>query len=263
VSSYLLRKGSASEDAYTGMLADLMTWWPEDVLSLLQRTRRFESGRVDVPSGLPRDHHVGELRVHAWPRWSSGEPDLVLEFTREEGARSLVIIEAKLGAPKSSIGDAAADEAEGRPSRDQLAKYRYVAARGEERPSAPRPSRVDVVYLTHHPAPPIDDLQASFDVMSREVVQGVVTNLYWLGWSDIELSLREELKRESGARARALLSVASVLQQAGYQCFTGSWRAEAPEPPHEPMPWRFFRSWRLALTLPPLGGRIFWRERDR
>ena len=166
MSSFLLHKARVSEDALTGALADILSWWPAEAMSLLSRARRFDGTKVGEPSGVGGGHG-GELVVTPWPRWRSGEPDLVLEFSRE-GTRSLVIIEAKLGAEKSSTDGEALPLTEDAIA-DQLAKYFIDAIHGRDRRGAHVPHRVDVVYLTHHLFAPVEDLAASHRAMPRAV----------------------------------------------------------------------------------------------
>jgi hypothetical protein len=228
VSTFLLRKGYVTEDALTGLLADIAAWWPDEAICLLRRARRFDGAKIGEPLGLD-DRHVGELTVVPWPRWRSGEPDLVFEF-RREGRCSLIVIEAKLGGVKSSTDDADVAREDGA-SRDQLAKYFNDAAHGRDRSSAPRPDRVDVVYLTHHPSAPMEDLEESYRAM-RGVGGG---GLYWLSWWDVARTVQLELETAEGARGRGLASFNAVLDQAGFGCFRGTWcPANVSAPPPSP-----------------------------
>ena len=263
MSTYLLRKGRSSEDAFTGMLADLVAWWPERAVALLAGARKFDeaTGSVGLPRGInPR--HEGDILVSPWPSWPSGEPDLILEFRPPNGNRSLVIIEAKLGAAKSSVDDAANGPLE---PRDQLAKYWWDATAGRDRPGTPLPTLVEVLYLTHHPTAPLDDLASSMAAMKR-MNQSQSPALYWLGWSDIERSLRMDLRGAGaqGALARAFRSAAEVLARADLVAFAGAWRPEGLATITIPASgWRFRRSWRPPRPLPVLTDPIFWRKHGR
>jgi hypothetical protein len=255
VSAFLLRKARVSEDALTGVLADLVAWWPDHAVSLLARARRFDGRTMLEPSGVTG--HAGELVVTPWPRWPSGEPDLVLEF-RQAAGRSLLILEAKLGAPKSSTDDenTSVDE---EAVVDQLAKYYRDAARGLDRPGAGPPDRVDVVYLTHHLFAPEQDLADSHRSMRRTVAG----DLFWLSWRDLERTVRHELQGAVGSRQRALRSLGAVLAQEGFARFDGAWsRAEVTSPPAPPRVfWTGGYRWRGPGRVSRVPEKVFFNPR--
>lgn len=256
MSSYLLRKSHPSEDAFTGMLADLMAWWPDEALDLLRGARSFDDDLLRA-DGIAAGHR-GHLEVTAWPPWPSGEPDLVLEFCSEAG-RSMVIIEAKLGAPKSSSDDPACDGAAAGETRDQLAKYFHDAVAARDRRGSPIPLRVDVVYLTHHTFAPVEDLRESRRAMGagRSPVAG---DLYWLSWSHVEQAIRVALASAAGGRARALESVGSVLRQEGFERFSGAWSHDRATALEMPPQWFVHYWWRAPRRVrTPPEGPVFWR----
>jgi hypothetical protein len=236
------------------MLADLMTLWPEHAMACLGRARKFDGSRIGPPAGIPPGH-TGDLAVTPWPQWPSGEPDLVLEFTSDGHSRSLIIVEAKLGAPKSSIDESGVV---GDETKDQLAKYFTDAVNGHDRPTRLRPNRVDVVYLTHHSGAPMSELADSLRGM-RTV--GGPAALYWLSWVDIQTSLRAQLQGATGALRRAISSVAAVLERVGYGAFSGAWQPDHRRALARRPPWVFARSWRMAPPLPHLAADVFWRSR--
>jgi hypothetical protein len=105
---YFRRKASPTEDALTGMIADLLDWWrcPDVVDRLLNVARRFDVHGLAGTRGIP----IGAwdaVHVEAWPTWSVGQPDLVLRFEHRGAAVASLIIEAKLRAPKSGEAGAA------------------------------------------------------------------------------------------------------------------------------------------------------------
>lgn len=236
MSTYLLRKGRASEDAFTGMLADLLAWWPEHALAMFEGARVFD-GRLQPARGLDGSHD-GAMTVRDWPQWPSGEPDIVLEFELEH-TRSLVIVEAKLGAPKSGADVEPAGPEE---TNDQLAKYYRDAAAGKDRRSGPVPARVDVVYLTHHTIAPENDLAASLAAM-RSGAAIVPGELYWISWTEVHATLRRALAYADGPRARALASAAAVLERGGYAGFTGAWEPRGAFRPAKAEGWFPRWSW--------------------
>lgn len=239
------------------MLADLVTWWPQHALELFSRARRFQMDRVGEATGVdPR--HGGELVVWPWPQWPSGEPDLVLEYRRDNGFRSLLIVEAKLGAPKSStdIGGAL-----GGSTRDQLGKYYWDAVTGRDQPGARLPERVDVIYLTHHSGPPIADLRESWKAITPSGSGPALGALYWLSWFDVEEALRN-LAGTVGSRERAFASAAAVLRQGGYERFSGTWHPDPPVPVRGRMSWLVTRSWGNERPLVMLADDpVYWRGR--
>jgi hypothetical protein len=182
---------------------------------------------------------------------------LVLEFSRD-GGRSLVIIEAKLGAQKSSTDGEELPLSEDDVA-DQLAKYFIDAANGRDRRGARVPDRVDVVYLTHHLFAPVEELVASHRVMPR----AVAGDLFWLSWRDVERTVHLELERAVGGRHHALRSLGAVLVQEGFGRFRGAWSPpESPAPPSVPQPvfWTTGYRWHWPGLVGPVPERVFFDE---
>jgi hypothetical protein len=164
----------------------------------------------------------------------------VLEF-QDGPRRSLLIVEAKLGAPKSSEDDGTELPEEGAVV-DQLGKYFRDAVHGRDRKDGGRPHRVDVVYLTHHAVVPRDDLAASHRVVAS--MRGAAAgDLYWLSWRDLERTAAAEAAAAEPGRREALGSLRAVLVQEGFAQFRGAWT------PIEP----------AALPMPP--PTVFWTNR--
>lgn len=211
MSSYLLRKVSPSEDAVTGLFVDLLRAWPtrRTLLALLGTVLPHPQAVWELPE-------FDDVDITPWPAWKSGEPDVVLSLKREHTVVAHVVIEAKLGAKKSSVDAGPIGEDED--TWDQLAKYQREAA--GLWPSAP----VVVIYLTHSVVAPIEELAASLAKMRPSPAQGLVPSLAWSTWRDVDASLRGlAATTQDRALATYALGLAEVLRAAGMHRFTGHW----------------------------------------
>lgn len=78
------------------------------------------------------------LNAIFWPEHKSGIPDLILHFSGNHSRSVAILIEAKLNATKSGLGDD-----------DQLARYlRVLDSLGDLRPPIPADAITVAVYLT-------------------------------------------------------------------------------------------------------------------
>lgn len=116
-----------------------------------------------------------------WPSFGTwGQPDVLLVFRdRDQHVVHLVVVEAKLFSSKSGeAGNDAEDELGTDDSHwhpDQLVRYwRGLLLHAEYPASTPR----SLIYLTAHPAPPLDDLEKSLAACPS-------MRLGWISWRHI------------------------------------------------------------------------------
>jgi hypothetical protein len=143
------------------------------------------------------------LEVDFWRRTPFGEPDLLLVFTFPEGRVVTVVVEVKLWASKSGVGEA-----------DQLVRYlRYLdTIVGDS----------FLVYLT--PRDPTAELQDS--LQSPKYTPGDETRLFGLTWQSLQDVARRVGQHTDPPFDRLLSDVAAFLDQLGLARFDG-WKVSA------------------------------------
>ena len=114
-----------------------------DALFQMAVSQPIESGVITVSERIQRKtgHPLSSfatLQIIFWPEHKEGIPDLILYFSGSHAQSVVILIEAKLTATKSSIGE-----------HDQLAKYlRILDSLGSLRPLLPTDALALAVYLT-------------------------------------------------------------------------------------------------------------------
>lgn len=164
-----------SEDVITAAVFDSLRG--SDAAARFARLLSVARPFTNVPP-LPT---FDECSFEFWPCGAEGEPDVVATLSLAGAERARIVIEAKLGASKSGIGEVIDDAAVG----DQLARYLIAAARRHvETP-------VVLLYVTHHTVMPREDLAESADELRRRGRGDLVGRLWWLAWRDVEVQLRD------------------------------------------------------------------------
>jgi hypothetical protein len=186
-------------------------FWPE--LFRLAKGLPSENGtEKDLAETIAQSERqvngFSELRAHFWPNhpvW--GEPDLLLLFSGKDICPILVLIEAKLWAPKSGTG-----------KWDQLARYlRLLDDVLPLRLELPLNASRYVVYLT-----PRDSLS---EVEESAVEAGNRPEdrqrLFRLRWQDIVRVAKESARQAAEPYKTILLDVMQFLQRLGLEYFDG------------------------------------------
>lgn len=130
-----------------------------------------------VQPGLPDIPDFDEIAVELWPKTAEGEPDVRVRLLRRATAVATIVVEAKLGAPKSGTGELLPTGTAG----DQLARY----LRGESKTE----TNVFLLYLTHHLLPPKSDLQESISWLHQCECGNLADRLLWTSWRSVEREL--------------------------------------------------------------------------
>lgn len=179
ISLVLHGKIPESEDALTAAFFDAFRYTRDAKLlgRILSHAKLFEGS-----DALPA---FDDFEVELWPSLGGKEPDAWLYLYARGKTVCRVIVEAKLGADKSSFGAIDRDARSG----DQLAYYFLEAVRiGAEHPCA-------LLYLTHHGAMPRESLRESTRVLAQHSRGESVGRFFWLSWRDVHEVLVEEHAR--------------------------------------------------------------------
>jgi hypothetical protein len=179
---------SRSEDLLTSTVFGLLRYLPakRGICEALRRSQKYCAVKKNIVENggnvWPELDRVSHFDVEFWPHFGPyGEPDLLLWLRDDTMADvAVVVIEAKLYAPKSSrASEDDVAEAEGLGS-DQLVKYWYGAKQYKKTEGRP----LFEVYLTAHSGPPLEDLEES----QRGAPE---MHLRWMAWQDIWFVLRD------------------------------------------------------------------------
>lgn len=192
-----------------------------------------------------------------WPRWASGEPDALVDLRSDGRRRARLVVEVKAGAPKGA-GPVDVPDPSGAPGWDQLAGYL-----GEACERAGPDERVALLYLTHHPVAPCDELAATLQRPRGAASDGAVA---WAAWRDVEALLARG-DGPAWAPANDVRDHLALLGAFGFCRFAGRWRAgSASVPParstfptrrQRPVPGARGHGWRAGAGLPALTGPLF------
>lgn len=156
------------EDVLTSSCLGLLHLLPDEnlieVLSLAQHRNGYKIT-------LPGVCYVSE-EIEFWPRLrDGGEPDAIATIVSDATSRPIkIVIEVKHGSGKSG-GD-----------QDQLVKYYNAAIRQH------MSSEILLIYLTHHRAMPVWDLDASLSHLPGNA------EIYWLSWCSVAEWAAKKLK---------------------------------------------------------------------
>jgi hypothetical protein len=162
------------EDRFTSNCLGLLRLLPDsDFIDFFSYAVKRDRTCID----LSRYRQVSKLEFWRW-LLSVGIPDVIGELQHSDRSAPLtLIIEAKLGAPKSgTTGTADTAETSENPGSsqgdppfgDQLAKYWQAACKHFPRPA--------VIYLTHHRSLPETDFKKSL------CEAGADAGIFWLSW---------------------------------------------------------------------------------
>lgn len=148
------------------------------------------------------------MHVHFWKQHiNHGEPDLILVFSGSISPPLVVIIEVKLWAAKSGVGE-----------NDQLVRYLRIlddlAAVGIFVPSD---SQRCIIYLTPHDS--IAELSTSAQGSDNRAIHS--KQLYRLQWQDVLESANETKHRYDGTAELILEDVVTFLREFGLEYFRG------------------------------------------
>jgi hypothetical protein len=214
----------------------------------------------------PRSWNRFELQ--AWPRWSTGEPDLTVDLFCGDALTGRLVVEVKAGASKSGDDEGAPEMSDlvNPDQGDQLARYLWEAAT-EVAANVP----VALIYLTHHAAAPRKELADSLAGLRRRTVKAPIA---WASWRDIEDRLLPRSAQATGAFCRDLNDAIAVLRRAGLFRFRGQWRRSASvvqipqilfwKPLGVPSVAKTHRGWRLTeKSVSRFPGHVFWLRTAR
>jgi hypothetical protein len=180
---------SIGEDVVTASLTDALRYSPALLAqTLLRKARPFS--RRSLPA-------FDRLAIEPWPSLGGREPDSRWLLYRGADLVSRLVVEAKLGAPKTGEGEVDEEQRSG----DQLAYYMSVEQR--EHPG----ERVSALYLTHHAALPVADLRESAEYLQKAGAGQLADELFWLSWRDVQ-GLLETMKE-----SQPCLDVAELLRR--------------------------------------------------
>jgi hypothetical protein len=200
------RAHERAEDLFTSTVFGLLRYLPpgEGLLAVLGVVRPFpkDSPRLTVSDRATR------CEIQFWPNFGNyGQPDLLLTVSDASNEPLLVVlIEAKLYAPKSGRADDDDPSEEDRPDPDQLVKYwQGLHILGYQRERV----RVYVVYLTAHSVPPVEELDES--LRHRPDMA-----LGWISWTDIW-----EIVTPLASSHLPAYDLADLLAHKGFKRFTG------------------------------------------
>jgi hypothetical protein len=200
-----------TEDALTAAFFDALRIHARTatLLRLLGSARSLSGAAPSLPP-------CASFRLEFWPDTEEGEPDarVLLLDERQQGVGAL-LVEAKLGAPKSGVDDDEDEEASPDGIKDQLA--RYLRAEVDARPAHPV---LGIVYLTHHAGLPRTDLEESARSLTRHARPELAGLLFWLGWRDVEDLLAIEAAPDT-PWGRHAADVVAALRFAGLFRFRG------------------------------------------
>lgn len=179
------------EDVFTSCCIGLLRLLPDsDLLNFLGEAIDIDGHRLSKAIELNLNKRRLSLALapspsvkflEFWPRFPSGEPDVVLEL----GDDTILVIEIKHGSPKSgrdpendemSSGDEddkIIGNQEDKTTKDQLAKYWCDACK------AYPDRKIMLIYLTDHRTIPKNDLVESKDAAERVCKGG---EFFWLNW---------------------------------------------------------------------------------
>lgn len=225
-SAALHRKVELTEDVLTASFFDLVR--VHDDIATLRQLLDLAGIQVIAPDAWTR------FKIVLWPSWDSGEPDAVILLFEESRLVAQVVVEVKAGAAKSGV-DAPDDVAAGRVDGnhgDQLAKYLREAVKRE--PVVP----AALIYLTHHPTAPRDEINASTASLRRP--PACEAPIAWASWRDVEDHLLARRGHAEGPLERDIDDAVVMLRRTGLFRFRGEW---LPTP-----------------TVRPAGTPIFWRR---
>ncbi len=148
------------------------------------------------------------LKVHFWPRCAGlGEPELALCFTGESQKPLVVLVEVKLWASKSGLGE-----------HDQLMRYLRIADQIHLlTPVVPADSKVAVLYLTPREAMTEvqDSLSAAGDTLQNRL------RLFRLQWQDVLNVITDAVEAESEFNCLILKDVGEFLRARRLEYFGG------------------------------------------
>lgn len=148
------------------------------------------------------------LHVKFWPKHTTlGEPDMLLQFTASGLPTLQILVEVKLEATKSGLGE-----------HDQLA--RYLRLLGDLQRLGVAVSDYDrryVVYLT--PRDSLTEVKESLRTLGNDPIHR--QRLFRVQWQDVLEVAREESRCANPQAARMLAEVAEFLHRRGLEYFDG------------------------------------------
>lgn len=149
-----------------------------------------------------------QLQTNFWKQHiDHGEPDLILVFSGSKVPPLVVIIEVKLWAAKSGIGE-----------NDQLVRYlRILDDLSAVGIFVPQESRRYLIYLTPHES--IAELLASAESSDNRATH--TSQLFRLQWQDVLEAANETSQQYHGAARLVLEDVVSFLREFGLEYFRG------------------------------------------
>lgn len=168
-------------------------------------------GREEWMTDVLGEHSIADfdnLNVLFWPSCPKlGEPELALCFTGGNQQPLVVLVEVKLWAGKSGMGD-----------NDQLMRYLRIAdAIGDLKPQVPEGATVVVMYLT--PRESINEVQESLEQYGDS--EPSRRRLFRLQWQDVIEAALEKRDQETGISRTILDDVIRFLQVRGLEKFKG------------------------------------------
>ena len=200
-----------TEDALTAAFFDALRIHARHaiLLRLLASARSLSGAAPSLPAST-------SFRLDFWPDTEEGEPDVrVLLLDASQQVVGALLVEAKLGAPKSGVDDDEDEEPTTDRIKDQLA--RYLRAEVDSRRGHPV---LGIIYLTHHPGLPKADLEDSARSLTSHARPELASLLFWLGWRDMEDLLATETEPDS-PWGRHAADVVATLRSAGLFRFRG------------------------------------------
>jgi hypothetical protein len=256
------RAHERAEDLLTSTVLGLLRYIPlnDGLLAVLRLVYRVQLEPGVTTAVIRRDpswiltDRVKRVKYDFWPYWRGyGEPDVLLTFyDASDKALLQIIIEAKLGAPKSGragedAGDLAEDDV---PDPDQLVRYWQKL---QQMPEVGGGAIPRLIYLTKHTAPPFGELTESLR-------RAPSMQLGWLSWTHVWEAV-EKFAR-SDANCLPASDLARLLAHKGFKNFDG-FHAAPWKAPAQSTFWKRSRWFtRLQPWISTCGKLGFWKTRS-
>ena len=189
----LLGKQSVPEDVFTSNCLGLLSLLPDrDLLHFISMARTCRSEQLPLPVS-----EQSKVTIDFWPYLRGCIPDAILTVDAHQLPTFKVIVEIKIGSQQTV---------------DQLARYWRAG-------NVLYNGNFALIYITHHPSIPIEELQSS------EADAGPTSKIYWLSWYELFLWTHRLISAESSrlgtTEGKILRMLRFYLGGKGYRTFLG------------------------------------------